>query len=190
MQRPTRLPTATNAIFDTGPLISAFQSDSALLLTRLFTGLYIPQACMQELADHGWEAEMAAFEPALVTRKLNPTEDRAARAIAKEIAEQAGGDAPASSHIGEAQAITLALRLEYRSDILLLDELAARTVAKRHGLNISGFPGVLLLAVQVGMISAADLKDRLEMCRSQGTHYGKNFIEQVYYMAGEGRRLS
>jgi predicted nucleic acid-binding protein len=147
MQRPARIPTATKVISDTGPLISAFQSDSALLLTRLFTEVHIPQACMQELADHGWEAELATFGPELVFRKLTPKEARAARPIAREIAGKAGGDAAATSHIGESHAITLALRTAYRDDVLLLDELAARTVAKRLGLRISGFPGVLLLAV-------------------------------------------
>ena len=94
----------------------------------------------------------------------------------------------AENHLGEAQAIALALRSEHRNDLLLLDELAAREIAKQMGAKLSGFPGVLLLAVQVGLISAEELKARLEACRYKGTHYGAELIEQVYEMAKLGRR--
>ena len=82
----------------------------------------------------------------------------------------------------------MALRPEHRNDLLLLDELAARAVAKQKGIKLSGFPGVLLLAAQTGLISAEELKTRLEMCREQGTHYRTNFIQQVYEMAKQRRR--
>ncbi|MBI3795688.1 MAG: hypothetical protein HY268_01800 [Deltaproteobacteria bacterium] len=69
-----------------------------------------------------------------------------------------------------------------------MDELAARAIAKRLGVKLSGFPGVLLLAVQGDLITAEELKIRLEKCRAQGTHYGVPFIKQVYEMAKQGRR--
>jgi hypothetical protein len=43
-------------------------------------------------------------------------------------------------------------------------------------------------AVQNGLISAEDLKVRLEKCRKQGTHYGEKFIQDVYNMAKHGWR--
>lgn len=55
-------------------------------------------------------------------------------------------------------------------------------------LKLSGFPGTLLLVVQFGLISAEELKTRLELCHQQGTHYSVNFIQQVYEMAKQGRR--
>jgi len=70
----------------------------------------------------------------------------------------------------------------------LLDELAARAVAKDVGVKLSGFPGVLILAVQANLISAEDLKKRLEICRAQGTHYSVTFIQQAYEMAKHSRR--
>ena len=95
---------------------------------------------------------------------------------------------PETKHLGEAQAIVLAVREDYQNDVLLLDELAAREVAKQQNVKLSGFPGVLLLAVQGGLITAEELRSRLEICRQHGTHYGKRFIEQVYKMAKQGRR--
>lgn len=92
-------------------------------------------------------------------------------------------------HTGEAEIIAIALRPEFRRDVLLLDELAARELAKQNGISISGFPGVLLSAVQSGLISAENLRTRLERCRDQGTHYGKRFIQEVYYTAKHGREV-
>ena len=94
----------------------------------------------------------------------------------------------AEHHLSEAQVIVLALRPEHQDDALLLDELAARAIAKQMGVKLSGFPGVLLLAVQGGLIAAEELKQRLERCRAQGTHYGVTFIRQVYEMAKHIRR--
>ena len=51
----------------------------------------------------------------------------------------------------------MALREAYQEAFLLLDELAARAVAQEFRLRITGFPGALLLAVQDGMITPADL---------------------------------
>ena len=92
------------------------------------------------------------------------------------------------NHLGEAQAIRLALRPEHQNDILLLDELAARTVAKQSGIKLSGFPGTLLMAVQAGLLSPEELRERLERCRQLGTHYSVLFIEQVYEMAKQKQR--
>jgi predicted nucleic acid-binding protein len=188
-QPTARVPGATYAISNTGPLISAFQSDSFALVTQIFAEIYISTACMAELIRHGWEEEVRAASPKLVTVKLMPGEEKRALSIAGKIARHRdSGDPIREHHLGEAQAIVLALRSGHRDDMLLLDELAARAIAKQLGVKLSGFPGVLLLAVQGGLISAADLKIRLERCRELGTHYSATFITQVYEMAKSGRR--
>jgi predicted nucleic acid-binding protein len=188
-QPPARLPGTTYAVSDTGPLISAFQSDSFVLLVHIFAEIHISTACMIELTKHGWEEEVRAASRKLVIVALAPGEERRALAIAKQIAQHPDTNDPvAEHHLGEAQAIVLALRSEHRDDLLLLDELAARAIAKHMDVKLSGFPGVLLLAVQGGLITAEELKARLEKCREQGTHYAVPFIKQVYEMAKQGRR--
>jgi predicted nucleic acid-binding protein len=120
---------------------------------------------------------------------LTPDEEEHAWTFAEQIAQHPDTDDPvASHHLGEAQAIVLALRREHHQDLLLLDELAARAIAQEAGLKISGFPGALLLATQSGLISAEDLRAKLEICREKGTHYGAMFVHQVYTMAKQGRR--
>ncbi len=185
-----RLPGATYAISNTGPLISAFQSDSFALLTQIFAEIHISPVCLIELTKHGWEEEVRAASSKLVVVKLAPSEERRALTIAKHIAQHSDtNDSSAEHHLGEAQVIVLALRPEHQDDLLLLDELAARAMAKQLGVKLSGFPGVLLLAVQGSLISVEELKKRLDSCREQGTHYGVTFIRQVYEMAKHVRRI-
>jgi predicted nucleic acid-binding protein len=87
------------------------------------------------------------------------------------------------SHLGEAQTIMLAGRFEHHDDVLLMDERIARKIAQQRGVNLSGFPGVLLLATQIDLITPTELKTKLEICRAQGTHYGGEFIQQVFEIA-------
>ncbi|MGH7454242.1 MAG: hypothetical protein ACRENG_23005 [bacterium] len=181
-----RLPGVSYAVSNTGPLISAFQSDSFSLLTKIFAEIHIPTACVAELERHGWAEKMQAASPQLVIVKLTANETKRAMIIAEHISQDPSSRDPiAANHLGEAEAIVLALRSEYQDDLILLDELAARSVAQKMGLEISGFPGVLLLAVHSGLISPEELKERLETCRQKGTHYATIFIQKVYAMAKE-----
>lgn len=185
----SRLPGVTYALSDTGPLISAFQSESFTLLTQMFPEVHISSACLAELIKHGWETEARAASSTLKVVKLTSSEQQRALAVATQIAQHlTTNDRIAEHHLGEAQVLVLALRAQYRNDILLLDELAARAVAKQMGMKLSGFPGVLLLAVHGRLLKAEELKQRLERCREQGTHYGAAFIKQVYEMAKPRRR--
>ena len=184
-----RSPGVAYAVSDTGPLISAFQSGSLGLLASVFAAIYIPQACMTELEQHGWEEEVQSAILQLAVVRLNPKEEEYALELADQIAQHSNTRDPVlEHHIGEAQAIVVALRPEHRADLLLLDELAARAVARQAELKLSGFPGALLLATQLGLISAEELRVRLDTCREKGTHYGEAFIQEVYEMAQMGRR--
>ncbi|MBV7336192.1 hypothetical protein KFU94_49750 [Chloroflexi bacterium TSY] len=185
----TTRPSGTVAISNTGPLISVFQSDSFDLVTEIFTEVWISEVCRSELIRHGWADEIEAAGSKLTIVDLTADEEQKALSIAKQIAQHPDTkDAIAENHLGEAQVIIVAMRNEHQNDVLLLDELAARAIAKQQGVKLSGFPGVLLLAVQSGLISAEELKARLETCREQGTHYGVSLIQRVYEMARQSRR--
>jgi len=179
-----REPGATHAISDTGPLISVFQSDSLELVTTLLPVIHIPLACEDELITHGWEEALQSAGSRIEHHVLIQAEEEMAEAIARQIASHPlSRDPVPDNHLGEAQAMVLAARPEFINDVLLLDELAARAVAEDLGLTLSGFAGVLLVAVQEGLLTADELKRRLEICRQQGTHYSEALIEQVYLVA-------
>lgn len=178
----------THAISDTGPLISVLQSDSLELVTTLLPVIHIPPACVDELMRHGWSESLHSATSRIKTHPLTEAEEEMARTIAQQIAfHPLSRDPVPDNHLGEAQAMVLAARPEFANDVLLLDELAARAVAEESGLTLSGFAGVLLVAVREGLLTAEELKKRLEICQQQGTHYSEAFIEQVY-LAAKGDR--
>jgi len=130
-----KIPGATYAISNTGPLISAFQSDSFELITKIFPTVFISTVCMAELEDHGWKDEIQAASPQLVVMKLTVKEKKRALIFARQISQHPDTNDPViENHLGESQAIVLALRSEHKNDLLLLDELAARSIAgfSRH----------------------------------------------------------
>jgi len=179
-----REPGATHAVSDTGPLISVFQSDSLELVTTLLPVIHIPPACVDELIRHGWGQSLHSAASRIEVHSLTEAEEEMVWTIARQIAfHPLSRDPVPDNHLGEAQAMVLAARPEFANDVLLLDELAARAVAKELGLNLSGFAGVLLVAVREGLLTAEGLKKRLEACQQQGTYYSEVFIEQVYVAA-------
>lgn len=181
----------TYVVSDTGPLISAYQSNSMPILMTLFAGISISPACASELKAHGWEGAMNATSSQLTITQLTSHEEIRALEIATQIAEQPESRNPdREHHLGESQAIILVQRKVYRNHVLLLDERAARIVARQLKIKLSGFPGVLLLASQVRLITAEEVKARLEMCLDKGTHYSTTLIQDVYAMAKHGRRSS
>lgn len=183
-----REPGVTHAISDTGPLISVFQSDGLELVTTLLPVIHIPPARVDELIRHGWSQSLHSATSRINPHSLIEAEEEMAQMIARQIAfHPLSRDPVPDNHLGEAQAMVLAARPEFANDVLLLDELAARAVAEELGLTLSGFAGVLLVAVREGLLTAEELKRRLETCQRQGTHYGEAFIEQVY-LAAKGDR--
>lgn len=166
-------------VSNTGPLISAFQSGSVPLLVSVFEEIHVPSGVVAELSDHGWTKE---FEAALhvVPTPLTAAEQKRVGSIAVRVSEQSKDDAPSAVHHGEAEAIVLAQRPGADYDLVLLDELAARAVAQSLGLAITGFPGALLSAVESGLTTPDDLRQRLQRCRRDGTHYSERLIQSVY----------
>ena len=167
------------AVSNTGPLISACQSQSLPLVVALFQEIHIPTSVMGELKDHDWSAEITA-ESRIVVVKLTPSEHRRAAKVAKQIAEGEKRRRSVVTHSGEADAIVLAQRKPSKYDFVLLDDWAARQVAKSLLLNVIGFPGILSQAAEQRWITPQAVIDRLECCREQGTHYSRPLINAVY----------
>jgi predicted nucleic acid-binding protein len=166
-----------------------FQSDSLDLVTALLPVIHIPPACADELASHGWDKPLRSASSQIKIQCLTEAEKETAWSIAQAIAlHPLSRDSAPDDHLGEAQAMALATRPEFAYDVLLLDELAARAVAEEIGLTLSGFAGVLLAAVQEGLLTSDELKKRLKACQQQGTYYSETFIEQVY-LAAKGEKL-
>ncbi|MDM8530178.1 DUF3368 domain-containing protein [Anaerolineales bacterium HSG25] len=82
---------------------------------------------------------------------------------------------------GEAEVIALAL--EQKARLVLIDELAGRQVAQSLGLPITGSVGVLIQAKQTGKIQA--IKPFVDKMTQQGIYFSARFIAQVLKSVGE-----
>jgi hypothetical protein len=154
------------------------------VLFQFYDQIHIPADELEEYRKHGAGQEIEKLVESrflVVHQEFNLSENEAAKVIAEEIAgHHATKDKNWAHHLPESLAIVLMLRSDLGAMELLLDERAAREVARLRKIPIIGFPGVLIRACQQGMMEPEEVRSLLEMCRRQGTHYSPQFIEKVY----------
>lgn len=160
-------------ISNTGPMISALQCDRMPILRQFYDVIHIPASELPEYEKHGAGQEIQALIESgfiVVHDDLTASEKEAAQAIAEEISTSpVSRDKEPSHDYPEAEAMEL-----------LIDELAAREVAQRQGIAMVGFPGILIRACKQGLMTPEEVRDALQECQRQGTHYSIQFIEEIY----------
>ena len=82
-------------------------------------------------------------------------------------------------HLDEGESEAIALALEIRCNLILMDERLGTKIARTEGLSTIGLIGVLLLAKQKNIIPALKLKSKA------GFWLGASLLEQVLHDAGE-----
>ena len=171
------------AVSNTGPLISALQAQCVTILRQLYDMIWIPDSELAEFAKHGAADEIHELINAgfIQVHLLITDEKQHAEYFAEAIAQSPlTKDKLALAHYPEAEAMVLFNRPHCPARELLLDERAARAVAQAHGIPVIGFAGVLIRAYQQNLLSAEAVRDALNHCRQQGTHYSESFIAEVY----------
>lgn len=83
----------------------------------------------------------------------------------------------------EGEASAIALSLEMKDSILMLDELKGRKVAEKLNLRYSGTFGLILRAKQIGLIES--VKPILEKIKSTNFRFNDKLFEKVLEQAGE-----
>ena len=158
-------------IANTTPLINFAEVDRLELLRDLFGEVVAPKAVVDELqAKRGLFPKAASACEAPFVRVREAANRPLIATLTWEL------------HEGEAECIALAI--EAPPSLLLLDELAARSVAEHHGLRFTGTVGCLRLAKKRGLIPAiAPLLDELRQKARFWLTPG--LIEQVLRDAGE-----
>lgn len=82
------------------------------------------------------------------------------------------------------EAAVIALALEKRARLVLMDELTGRKVAESLQLKVTGSVGLLIQAKQLSEIKA--VKPLLEAMHEAGIYFSRRFIDSVLRHVGEG----
>ena len=85
--------------------------------------------------------------------------------------------------LDEGEASAIALSLEMKNPILLIDELKGRKVAEKLNLRYSGTFGLILKAKQIGLINS--VRPILEKIKSTNFRFDEKLFEKVLEQAGE-----
>ena len=119
-------------VSDTSVLIALDNIGRLWLLKTMFNEVLVPEAVAREYSGQlpSWIKVVKAEETSLVNTLM------------------------VSLHRGEAEAIALAIQV--KADLLLLDDKKARLLAKRLGLKILGTIGVLILAKKRSLIDSLE----------------------------------
>lgn len=161
------------AVSNTSPISNLAFIGRLALLKAQFSEIWIPAAVLSELQAHPDARALAAIQEALREGWIRST-------------------TPGSSHLlsillpylhrGEAEAIALAVDL--KADIVVIDEQEGRQYAVQAGLSVTGVLGVLLRAKKNGLIAA--LKPEIQALKAKARFFVAPTLElKVLAAAGE-----
>lgn len=161
-------------ISDTTPIISLLKINQLELLNHLFGEVQIPDAVYEELISNAkFQKEVEKILSAEYIKKV-VVEDKKSVTLLR---RATGLDA------GESEAIILSDLIQ--ADLLLMDELKGRQVAKQMGLNIMGTVGILMTAFDEKLLSEEEIEQCIDVLRNNGRHISDKLYEQLMEKIGK-----
>ena len=158
-------------VSNSSPLVALAAVNQARLLQKLYERVLVPEAVWQEVIEQG------ANKPG--TAELSQANWLERRAVTDKTLVMALQD---SLDLGESEAIALAL--DARADLLLMDERLGRRAAQRLGLRVTGVLSVLVEAKHKDQLSA--IKPVLDQLRDEvGFRLSEALYQQVLEDEGE-----
>ncbi|HGX93883.1 MAG TPA: DUF3368 domain-containing protein [Candidatus Tenderia sp.] len=157
------------AISNTSPLLYLYRIGGLAWLARLFTEVWVPDAVIAELeAGQQRGYDVPVIERYLWIKRVNP------RYVPEEWL---------ALDLGLGELAALALALEHREQVVLLDDLLARRIAQAAGLQVWGTLRVLLELKEQGVISeVAPYVDKLVQA---GMWVSGDIRRRILRLAGE-----
>lgn len=129
-------------VSDTSPITNLASIGQLDLLQRLYTHIFIPTAVYNEMARIG-----KIVPGAIEVQTLPWIQTQTVTNLQQIVIIQASQE---NIDLGETEAIALAL--EFKADLLLMDERRGRIVATSYGLQVTGLLGVLVQAKRNSLI--------------------------------------
>lgn len=159
------------AVSNSSPLILLAAIGRLELLRDIYGEILVPPAVWRETVSLGpGRPGSAELQNVDWIRLLAPTAPNMARITPADLGE------------GETEAIALALSTR-PSATVILDDLPARRVALRAGLDVAGSGGVVILAKELGLVSAVG--PVLSELQGVGLYLSESVIETLLNLADE-----
>jgi predicted nucleic acid-binding protein len=161
------------AVSNTSPISNLAVIGQLSLLRSQFSEIWIPPAVLLELEAHPDNAVLAVIQEAIHEKWIRATGPPQSPLL---------GVLSPYLHRGEAEAIALAV--DIKADVIIIDEQEGRQFAAQAGLSITGVLGVLLRAKKDGNIPA--LKPEIEALRRRARFFISPALEaKVLAVASE-----
>ncbi|MDX9988763.1 DUF3368 domain-containing protein [Thiothrix unzii] len=157
-------------VSDSTNLIALEGLQSIELLCAVFESILIPQAVLNELSAGSPDIIKTINAVGCIEIiRLEPSEQLSSLQLILDP--------------GEAEAITLALECQFP---ILIDERKGRTIALQKNLTVTGFAGLLLLAVKKNVLPPATAQSLLDQAIRNGFRMSDKLYRQVSaaYQAG------
>jgi predicted nucleic acid-binding protein len=137
-------------VSDTSPIRYLVLTGEADLLRKLYARILIPQAVYDELQRLQTPDAVRAWA-------------QAAPAWMEVIPETSPATASSvSSSLDSGERAAIALALDLKADLLLMDERAGAREARRLGLTVTGTLGILVRAAELGFVKLGSALDKLQ----------------------------
>jgi predicted nucleic acid-binding protein len=161
------------AVSNTSPISNLASIGRLDLLKFQFSALWIPAAVADELVVHPDPAARAVIQTAIHEQWIRTALPQTSTLLSILLS---------SLHKGEAEAIALAIDL--KADLVIIDEQEGRQTAKQAGLSVIGVLGILLRAKRMGAIPA--VRPEIQALRDKARFFIAPLLEaKVLASAGE-----
>lgn len=162
-----------NVVVNSTPLIALCGIGKLGILQELYHDIYIPAAVYREVTAKEDSACMQIKEAGRWVH-VEEIQDDAEKKMYK-----------ARLHDGEVEVMILAQ--ERRSDLVIIDDNAAKKTAKYLGLTVTGTLGVLVRAKRQGIIE--ELSPLLYKMKRNGFYLEASLENEILRQAGESRNV-
>lgn len=155
-------------ISDTTPLISLIKINHLELIEELFGEIQIPDSVYKELVSNDkFKAEAEEIRKYSSIKRVKVTNEKSVQLL-----QRATG-----LDIGESEAIILSDQI--KADLLLMDEVKGRQVARNMGISIMGTIGILMQAFDSKLLNKKEIEECIVVLRSNGRHISDKLYEQL-----------
>lgn len=161
-------------ISDTTPIITLSKIKRLDLLQKLFCNILIPKAVYHELVSNTeFQDEANAINNAQYIKVVDVRDEKSVQLLRR----ATGLD------LGESEAIIYTD--DYKAELLLIDEVKGRKVAKQMGLSVMGTIGILMSAYKDNLISADEIREYINVMKEAGRHISDKLYAQLLEMIAE-----